>query len=100
MATYTIQQLTDAYVASTGIAIEEIEAKKIEVQEELDSQRTNLIARIDYTNTYFSNKLDKLQSRLDNTPLLAKEKMKNVAIAYLMSQIKEQTQIDNADIEL
>jgi hypothetical protein len=97
---YTKQELTDAYIAATGTLAEDLEAKKVEIQATLDESRARITARIAFINTNSSERLEKAQERLDSTPLLAKEQMKDIAISYLISQIKEQTETDNENISL
>lgn len=97
---YTQQQLIDAYTAATGVDPADLTEKKVEMQEQIDSDIASLTEQINNISTNATRLVNDLQIKLDAIPLLAKDQMKQIAISYLMSQIREQTDIDNDSVYL
>lgn len=93
---YTNQELKDAFCTATGTDPADLVDKKVEIQAELDERRARLTSRIAQN----TEKAVELQVKLDDIPTIAKDKMKSIAINYLINQIREQTKIDNNNIDL
>ena len=106
MALYTKQQLKDAYfikVNTDPSAVNEnawFAAEVIRVQAEIDAKLATLTERKATLITRGTERVNQIQARIDNIEPDAKEKMKDVALAYIASQAAAQSDIDNDGVSL
>ena len=102
MATYTKQQLIDAYCAKTGCgsSAQEIDAEVIRVQTEIDIKIARLQQRVTEITNSSNTRLANITQRLDGIEPDAKESMKDIALDYLADQAADQSDIDNSDVNL
>lgn len=107
MATYTKQELIDAYCAKTGVDPANILEEVARVQAELDdriaqaTERKNRIQlEIDNMTAQLTERINQIQTRLDNAETDAKTHMKKIAIDYINEQKEQQDIIDNESTSL
>ena len=106
MALYTKQQLKDAYFAkveSDPSAVNDdtwFAAEVIRVQAEIDARLTQLTTRKANVIADGTTRVNTIQGRIDAIEPDAKERMKDIALAYLSQQSAAQNRADNEEVDL
>jgi len=106
MALYTKQQLKDAYFAkveTNSSAINDnawFAAEIIKVQAQIDAQIATLSTRKAELIERVTVRAGEVQARIDAIEPVAKEKMKDIALAYIASQAAAQSETDNDSVDL
>ena len=102
MATYTKQQLIDAYCVKTGCgsSASELQDEVIRLQTVIDERIFFLTARKNKIITLATEQANQIQSRINEIEPDAKEKMKDIALKYLASLEAAQSKIDNDGVNL
>ena len=108
MALYTKQELKDAYLELKEVDTDLPEfnenswfaAEIIRVQDILDANKSLIQARIDTMTEQGLKRLDRLNARKAAVNITAKEHMKKLALEYIADQAEEQSDVDNAGVNL
>jgi hypothetical protein len=106
MALYTVQQLKDAYFAVKGTDPSDVNdgpwfaAEIIRVQAEIDARISQLATRKASLIANGTERVNQIQTRIDNIEPDAREKMKDIALRYIASQASAQSELDNEDVDL
>ena len=105
MALYTLQQLVDAYLEASNANPSEVgpgylAAKAIEVQAQIDDRIDNLTTRKAEVISRGTERVNEIQTRIDNIEPDAKTHMKNIALRHLAAQAANQSENDNIGVNL
>ena len=100
MALYTKQQLIDAYCASTGCDSSKMPEEIIRVQAEIDARIDKLTTKKAEVVAAATAMASNIQNRINNIEPDAKERIKDIALAYLVTQIAAQNETDNESVNL
>lgn len=106
MAVYTKEQLKEAYFLATetnpSIVMNNdyFVAEIIRVQAVIDEELSKLQTRKAEVTTRLTERVNRIQTRIDSTEPDAKEQMKDIALKYLADQAEEQSDTDNSGVSL
>lgn len=106
MALYTKQQLKNAYFAKVNNdpSVEQdnawFAAESIRVQAEIDATLDKLTKRKADAIARGTERVNQIQSRIDDIEPVAKEKMKTIALNYIWTQDNAQDVIDTGGVSL